>query len=103
MTRRPPARGEPLTRMELLISHVLRAGVLLSGAVILAGTLAFAITGQTGYARVPPHGLRDLLAFHQGRRGVPQLGRRGGRPGRCRAGPTRSSRSGCSCSSRRRS
>ncbi|MBI4198849.1 MAG: DUF1634 domain-containing protein [Chloroflexi bacterium] len=56
---------EPLTWMELAISYALRAGVLLSAAVILAGILWFALTRDTGYARVLPHHLPDLLAFHQ--------------------------------------
>jgi len=57
----------PITRMELGISVVLRWGVLVSGAVILIGILAFALTHRTGYAEVPPHDLRDLLAYHQNR------------------------------------
>ena len=57
----------PITRMELAISVVLRWGVLASGVVILIGILAFALTHRTGYAQVPPHDLRDLLAYHQSR------------------------------------
>jgi len=57
---------EPLTWMELVISYTLRAGVLLSAAVILVGILWFALTQDTGYARVLPHHLQDILAFHQG-------------------------------------
>jgi uncharacterized membrane protein len=57
----------PITRMELAISSVLRWGVLVSAAVILIGILAFALTHRTGYAQVPPHHLRDLLAYHQER------------------------------------
>ncbi len=61
-----PAEGtEALTRMELAISYALRGGVLLSAAVILVGILWFAVTQDTGYAKVLPHHLRDLLAFHQ--------------------------------------
>ena len=58
---------EPLTWMELLISYVLRVGVLLSAAIILAGVLLFAVRQDTGYARVLPHRLPDLLSFHQTR------------------------------------
>jgi uncharacterized membrane protein len=58
---------EPLTRMELVISYALRIGVLLSAAVILAGILLFALRQDTGYARVAPHHLADLLAYHSGR------------------------------------
>jgi len=60
-----PDAKEPLTRMELMISYALRAGVLLSAAVILAGILKFALTQDTGYARVLPHHLQDILTFHQ--------------------------------------
>jgi uncharacterized membrane protein len=56
---------EPLTRMELTISYALRGGVLLSAAIILIGIMWFGITRDTGYAKVLPHHLSDLLAFHQ--------------------------------------
>ena len=56
---------EPLTRMELIISYALRVGVLLSAAVILVGILLFAVRQDTGYARVLPHHLKDILTFHQ--------------------------------------
>ena len=54
-----------LTRMELVISYVLRSGVLLSATIILVGILWFALTQDTGYARVLPHHLRDILTFHR--------------------------------------
>lgn len=60
-----PEGGEPLTRMEMVISHALRAGVVLSAAVILVGILWFALAQNTGYARVLPHHLQDILTFHQ--------------------------------------
>ncbi len=60
-----PVGKEPLTRMELMISQVLRIGVLLSAAIILTGILLFASRQDTGYARIQPHHLPDLLAFHQ--------------------------------------
>ncbi len=60
-----PDGMEPLTRMELVISHVLRIGVLLSAAIILAGILLFALRQDTGYASLHPHQLGQLLAFHQ--------------------------------------
>lgn len=60
-----PEGMEPLTRMERVISYALRGGVLLSAAVILIGILRFALTQDTGYARVLPHHQQDLLAFHQ--------------------------------------
>ena len=56
---------EPISRMELLISYVLRAGVLLSGSIIFLGILLFALTHNTGYAPILPHHLADLLTFHQ--------------------------------------
>jgi uncharacterized membrane protein len=61
----PPEGVESLTRMELVISHVLRGGVILSAAIILTGILLFAIRQDTGYAKVLPHHLPVLLAFHQ--------------------------------------
>jgi uncharacterized membrane protein len=60
-----PNRFEPRGRMELMISYALRAGVLLSAAVILGGILLFAVRQDTGYARVLPHHLKDILTFHQ--------------------------------------
>ncbi len=67
--RPPTAAGasegrEPITRMELVISYVLRVGVLLSAAVILCGIALAAATRNTGYAPIQPHHLRDILAFH---------------------------------------
>ena len=56
---------EPLTRMELAISYALRGGVLVSAGIILVGILWFALTRDTGYAKVLPHYLPELLAFHQ--------------------------------------
>ncbi len=60
-----PDGMEPLTRMELVISYVLRIGVLLSAAVVLTGILLFALRQDTGYAPLHPHQLRQLLAFHR--------------------------------------
>ncbi len=62
-----PQGMEPLTRMELVISYGLRIGVLLSAAIILVGIVLFALRQDTGYARVQPHQLADLLAFHRSR------------------------------------
>jgi uncharacterized membrane protein len=56
----------PISRMELLVSYVLRAGVLLSAAVILLGVVRLAVTQDTGYAPILPHHLPAILAFHQG-------------------------------------
>jgi uncharacterized membrane protein len=56
---------EPLTRMELVISYGLRIGVLVSAAIIAIGVLWMAVTRDTGYARVLPHHLSEILAFHQ--------------------------------------
>jgi uncharacterized membrane protein len=68
MTQGRPAGSaagrESISRMELLISYVLRGGVLLSAGVILLGIMQLGLTGQTGYARVLPHHLPDILAFH---------------------------------------
>ncbi len=60
-----PQGMEPLTRMELVISYGLRIGVLLSAAIILVGIVLFALRQDTGYARIQPHHLVDLLAFHR--------------------------------------
>ena len=68
MTQRPPGETAggmaPISRMERLISAVLRGGVLLSAAVILFGVLLLALTRETGYALLLPHHLSDILAFH---------------------------------------
>lgn len=56
---------ESLTRMDLVISYALRSGVVVSAVVILVGILRFAWTRDTGYSKVLPHHLSDLLAFHQ--------------------------------------
>ena len=61
----PNGGKDPLTRMELVISYSLRGGVLLSAAVILTGIVWFGLTQDTGYAKVLPHHLSDLLTFHQ--------------------------------------
>ncbi len=59
-----PDGPDALTRMELVISYGLRVGVLLSAAVILVGVLQFAWSRDTGYARLLPHHLADLIAYH---------------------------------------
>ena len=59
----PDERGR-ITRMELVISYVLRGGVLLSAAVVLYGLALVAVTRDTGYASIQPHHLPDILAFH---------------------------------------
>ncbi len=64
-TNSMPEGIEPLARMELIISYALRVGVLLSAAVILVGILLFAVRQDTGYVRVLPHHLKDILTFHQ--------------------------------------
>jgi uncharacterized membrane protein len=51
--------------MELAISYGLRVGVLLSAAIIALGMLWMAVTRDTGYAKLRPHDLPDILAFHQ--------------------------------------
>ncbi len=61
-----PAEPEPPPTMESAIAFALRAGVFLSAAVILVGVFWFGLTRDTGYAKVLPHQLPDLLAFHQG-------------------------------------
>ena len=61
-----PDGREPITRMELVVSYVLRGGVLLSAAVILCGIMVAAVTRDTGYAPIRPHHLSDILAFHAG-------------------------------------
>ncbi len=56
---------EPITWMELMVSYVLRWGVLLSSAIITIGMVRLAMTHNTGYAMVLPHHLADMLAYHQ--------------------------------------
>ncbi len=61
-----PGQGmDRITWMELLISYVLRWGVLISSAIIAVGILLFAVQHNTGYAPVLPHHLPDILAYHQ--------------------------------------
>jgi len=60
-----PDGMEPITRMELVISYVLRGGVFLSGIIILYGVVLGAAMRDTGYAPIRPHHLSDMLAFHQ--------------------------------------
>ncbi|HTX52324.1 MAG TPA: DUF1634 domain-containing protein [Candidatus Baltobacteraceae bacterium] len=55
----------PVSRMELLISYVLRGGVLMSSAVIAIRILRLALTHNTGYAIILPHHLPDIVAYHQ--------------------------------------
>ena len=61
----PPDGMESITRMELVISYVLRGGVLLSAFIILYGVVLGAATRDTGYAPIRPHHLSDMLAFRQ--------------------------------------
>jgi uncharacterized membrane protein len=61
-----PDGREPITRVELVISYVLRGGVLLSAAVILCGITLLAVSRNTGYAPIRPHHLPGILAFHSG-------------------------------------
>ncbi len=56
---------EPITWMELMVSYMLRAGVLLSSAIIAVGIVWLAVTHSTGYSPVLPHHLPDILAYHQ--------------------------------------
>lgn len=61
---RPADGRESITRMELMISYILRGGVLLSAVVILCGIALAAATRNTGYASIQPHHLPDILSFH---------------------------------------
>ncbi len=66
---RPTSAGvedgrDAITQMELVISYVLRGGVLLSAAVIFCGYALAAVTRDTGYGPIQPHHLPDILAFH---------------------------------------
>jgi len=68
ISHEPPGSSdemEPITRMELVISYVLRGGVLLSAAIILLGVILFAETRSSGYAPILPHHLSDILAYHR--------------------------------------
>jgi uncharacterized membrane protein len=49
--------------MELVISRVLRGGVLLSAAVVLAGALGYAMSRDAGYASALPGHPAHLLAY----------------------------------------
>ncbi len=63
MTERNTVGPQAPARMELLVSTVLRAGVVLGTVLIVAGVVQMARTGNTGYAPVLPHDLASLLAF----------------------------------------
>ena len=65
MNERRSEGAEPLTRMEIVISYGLRAGVLLSAAIIAIGVVWLAVTRDTGYAGIQAHHLPEILAFHQ--------------------------------------
>jgi uncharacterized membrane protein len=52
-----------LGSMELLVSMILRVGIVLGTALIVIGGVFLADTGQTGYGAIPPHGLSALLRF----------------------------------------
>lgn len=52
-----------LGRMELLVSTILRVGIVLGAVLIIIGLVLLATTGQTGYGAIPPHGLSTLLRF----------------------------------------
>ncbi len=62
----PATAPAPLSRMELLISYVLRGGVLLCSSVIVVGVVKLALTHTTGYAMVLSHHLPDIVAYHPG-------------------------------------
>jgi uncharacterized membrane protein len=55
--------GSDLGRMELLVSAILRVGIVLGAVLIVVGVALLATTGQTGYGAVLPHGLSALLRF----------------------------------------
>lgn len=54
-----------LGRMELLVSTILRVGIVLGAVLIVIGVVLLAHTGQTGYGAIPPHGLSALLRFRE--------------------------------------
>jgi len=80
MTRREVGTEAP-SRMELLVSYVLRAGVLLGTALIVVGVVQMARTGQTGDDG------EEARRFTRARRGCggmrtdPGAATGGGRPG----------------------
>ncbi len=59
----PVPSQEKLGRMELLVSAILRVGIVLGAVLIIIGVALLAHTGQTGYGAIPPHGLAALLEF----------------------------------------
>jgi uncharacterized membrane protein len=55
--------GEVL-RIELFIAGLLRAGVLLSFFIVLAGIVAVVATGQSGYQQIRLDDLGSIVAYH---------------------------------------
>jgi uncharacterized membrane protein len=59
----PGGQGKDLGRMELLVSTILRVGIVVGAVLIILGVVLMAHTGQTGYGAIVPHGLDALLKF----------------------------------------
>ncbi|GIP32993.1 DUF1634 domain-containing protein [Paenibacillus sp. J2TS4] len=61
--RGPSRENDRAAAVELVVSRWLRVGVMVSGAVILAGLLFFIVAGDSGYPGATfPTSLKDILA-----------------------------------------
>jgi uncharacterized membrane protein len=57
----PGEQDKDLGRMELLVSTILRVGIIVGAVLIVLGVMLMARSGQTGYGAI--HGLDALLKF----------------------------------------
>ncbi len=66
IARRAPnttARSEDLLRIELMIAHLLRAGVVLSFVILAIGIGAVIVTGHTGYDQIHLDDLQSIVGY----------------------------------------
>lgn len=57
------ARNQDLVRIELLIAHLLRLGVVLSFTILAIGIGAVLVTGQTGYDQIQLDDLQSIIGY----------------------------------------
>ncbi len=65
------AKNEDLVRIELMIAHLLRAGVILSFAILAVGIGMVLVTGQTGYDQIQLDNLQSIVQYSGNRPGFP--------------------------------
>ena len=57
------AKNEDLVRIELMIAHLLRAGVILSFVILAIGIGAVLVSGQTGYNQIRMDDLQSIVQY----------------------------------------